>query len=136
MRGKNRKPIASCLKLPQFTTMNVIDGQAGLILYASLIFYSLTIDNILNIIVLLILAGISIATLSRTKWVANSSRWCKDKNRKSRSSRKSKNRYLRISSRKSKWRNYNKAIKRCIEPIFWKCTGRSWIREQIKRRRF
>ncbi len=64
MRGKNRKPIASCLKLPQFTTMNVIDGQAGPIVYASLIFYSLTIDNILNIIVLLILAAVSIATLT------------------------------------------------------------------------
>ena len=64
MRGKNRKPIASCLKLPQFTTMNVIDGQAGLILYTSLIFYSLTINNILNIIVLLILAGVSIAMLT------------------------------------------------------------------------
>ena len=51
MREKNRKPIASYIKLPQFTTMNVIDGQAGLIIYASLIFYSLTIDNILNIIV-------------------------------------------------------------------------------------
>ena len=50
--------------LPQFTTMNVIDGQAGLISYFSLIFYSLTIDNILNIIVLLILAGVSIATLT------------------------------------------------------------------------
>ena len=44
--------------------MNVIDGQAGLIICASLIFYSLTIDNILNIIVLLILAGISISMLS------------------------------------------------------------------------
>ena len=32
--------------------------------YSSLIFYSLTIDNILNIIVLLILAGVSIATLT------------------------------------------------------------------------
>ena len=61
MREKNKNPIASYLKLPQFTTMNVIDGQAGLILYASLIFYSLTIDNILNIIVLLILAGVTIA---------------------------------------------------------------------------
>ena len=60
MRGKNRKPIASCLKLPQFTTMNVIDGQAGIIIYSSLILYSLTINNILNIIVLLILAGISL----------------------------------------------------------------------------
>src|SRR5699024_8164170 len=44
--------------------MNVIDGQAGLVIYSSLIFYSLTIDNILNIIVLLILAGVSIATLT------------------------------------------------------------------------
>lgn len=51
MREKNRKPIASYIKLPQFTTMNVIDGQAGLIIYASLIFYSLTIDNILNTII-------------------------------------------------------------------------------------
>ena len=64
MREKNRKPIASIKKLPQFTTMNVIDGQAGLISYFSLIFYSLTIDNILNIIVLLILAGVTIATLT------------------------------------------------------------------------
>ena len=44
--------------------MNVIDGQASLVIYASLIFYSLTIDNILNIIVLLILAGVSIAMLT------------------------------------------------------------------------
>ena len=43
--------------------MNVIDGQAGLMSYSSLVFYSLTIDNILNIIVLLILAGVTIATL-------------------------------------------------------------------------
>ena len=35
--------------------MNVIDGQAGLESYSSLIFYSLTINNILNIIILLIL---------------------------------------------------------------------------------
>ena len=64
MREKNRKPIASLKKLPQFTTMNVIDGQAGLVNYSSLIFYSLTIDNILNIIVLLILAGVTISALS------------------------------------------------------------------------
>ena len=64
MRRKNRKPIASIKKLPQFTTMNVIDGQAGLENYSRLIFYSLTIDNILNIIVLLILAGVTIATLT------------------------------------------------------------------------
>ena len=65
MRENNRKPIEKCRrKLPQFTTMNVIDGQAGLMSYSSLIFYSLTIDNILNIIVLLILAAVSIATLT------------------------------------------------------------------------
>ena len=65
MRENNRKPIEKCRKkLPQFTTMNVIDGQAGLMIYFSLIFYSLTIDNILNIIVLLILAGVTIATLT------------------------------------------------------------------------
>lgn len=77
MREKNRKPIASYIKLPQFTTMNVIDGQAGLIIYASLIFYSLTIDNILNIIVLLILAGVAIATLTGDNRTAYKSRGCK-----------------------------------------------------------
>ena len=65
MRENNRNSIEKCRKkLPQFTTMNVIDGQAGLIIYTSLIFYSLTIDNILNIIVLLILAGVSITMIS------------------------------------------------------------------------
>ena len=65
MRENNRKPIEKCRKkLPQFTTMNVIDGQAGLVIYSSLIFYSLTIDNILNIIVLLILAGVTISALT------------------------------------------------------------------------
>ena len=64
MRENYRNSIASIKKFPQFTTMHVIDGQAGLIICASLIFYSLTIDNILNIIVLLILAGISISMLS------------------------------------------------------------------------
>ena len=64
MRENYRNSIASIKKFPQFTTMHVIDGQAGLIICASLIFYSLTIDNILNIIVLLILAGISINMLS------------------------------------------------------------------------
>ena len=51
MRGNNRNPIERCRKrLPQFTTMNVIEGQAGLVNYSSLIFYSLTLNNILNII--------------------------------------------------------------------------------------
>ncbi len=79
MRGKNRKPIASCLKLPQFTTMNVIDGQAGLVLYSSLIFYSLTINNILNIIVLLIFAGISIQMLVGEGGILQNAREAKDK---------------------------------------------------------
>ena len=79
MRGKNRKPIASCLKLPQFTTMNVIDGQAGLIFYASLIFYSLTINNILNIIVLLILAGVSISMLTGENGILNKAKEAKEK---------------------------------------------------------
>ena len=64
MRENNRNSIASINKFPQFTIMNVIDGQAGLIISASLIFYSLTIDNILNIIVLLILATVSIQMLT------------------------------------------------------------------------
>ena len=64
MRERNRKPIASCCKFPQFTTMNVIDGQAVIERDFSLIFYSLTVDNILTIIVLLILAGVTIAMLS------------------------------------------------------------------------
>ena len=46
--------------------MNVIDGQAGLVRYSNLICYSPTINNILNIIILLILAGISISTLTNT----------------------------------------------------------------------
>ena len=66
MNRKNRNSIASCLKLPQFITMNVIDGQAGLVRYYSLIFYSLTINNILNIIILLILAGVSIQAITNT----------------------------------------------------------------------
>ena len=65
MSENNRNPIEKCRKkLSQFTTMNVIDGQASLVIHASLIFYSLTIDNILNIIVLLILAGVSISMLT------------------------------------------------------------------------
>ena len=64
MREKNRNSIEKCRKkLPQFTTMNVIDGQAGIIICSSLIFYSLTIDNILNIIVLLILSSVTITSL-------------------------------------------------------------------------
>ena len=71
MRENNRKTIASIRKLSQFTIMNVIDGQAGLESYSSLIFYSLTIDNILNIIVLLILAGVSIAMLTGQNGILN-----------------------------------------------------------------
>ena len=71
MNRKNRNSIASCLKLPQFITMNVIDGQAGLVRYYSLIFYSLTINNILNIIILLILAGVSITALTKSDLLEN-----------------------------------------------------------------
>ena len=80
MRENNRKPIEKCIKkLPQFTTMNVIDGQAGLVIYSSLIFYSLTIDNILNIIVLLILAAVSIATLTGENGILTRAQDAKEK---------------------------------------------------------
>ena len=80
MRENNRKPIEKCRrKLPQFTTMNVIDGQAGLVCYSSLIFYSLTIDNILNIIVLLILAGVTIAALSGNNGILTNATEARDK---------------------------------------------------------
>ena len=79
MSENYRKPIASLNKLPQFTTMNVIDGQAGLVSYSSLIFYSLTIDNILNIIVLLILAGVSIATLTGDNGILTQATRAKEK---------------------------------------------------------
>ena len=79
MRGNNRKSIEKCRKrLPQFTTMNVIDGQAGLVIYSSLIFYSLTIDNILNIIVLLILAGVSIAMLTGNNGILTQAKLAKE----------------------------------------------------------
>ena len=79
MRGNNRKSIEKCRKrLPQFTTMNVIDGQAGLVIYSSLIFYSLTIDNILNLIVLLILAGVSIAMLTGNNGILTQAKLAKE----------------------------------------------------------
>ena len=84
MRENYRKSIASIEKLPQFTTMNVIDGQAGIIICSRLIFYSLTIDNILNIIVLLILAGVSIATLTGENGILTQANNAKTRNRNSR----------------------------------------------------
>mgnify|MGYP005802983623 CR=1 FL=1 len=83
MRRKNRKPIASIENLPQFTTMNVIEGQAGLVKYSSLIFYSLTLDNILNIIVLLILAGVTIATLTGENGILTQTERAKEETRAS-----------------------------------------------------
>ena len=81
MRGNNRNTIEKCRKkLSQFTTMNVIDGQASLVIYASLIFYSLTIDNILNIIVLLILAGVSIAMLTGDNGILTQAKEAKEAN--------------------------------------------------------
>ena len=50
MRKNNRNSIEIEKMLPQFTTMNVIDGQAGLMSYPSLIFYSLNKKNILGVI--------------------------------------------------------------------------------------
>ena len=83
MRGNNRKSIEKCRKkLPQFTTMNVIDGQAGLVIYSSLIFYRLSIDNILNIIVLLILAGVSIAMLTGDNGIITQAKLAKEKTEK------------------------------------------------------
>ena len=80
MRENNRNSIEKCRKkISQFTTMNVIDGQAGLINYSSLIFYSLTIDNILNIIVLLILAGVTIATLTGENGILTRAQQAKEK---------------------------------------------------------
>ena len=67
--------------LPQFTTMNVIDGQASLMSYSSLIFYSLTIDNILNIIVLLILTGVTISALSGDNGILTQAKNAKEETR-------------------------------------------------------
>ena len=83
MRENNRKTIASIRKLSQFTIMNVIDGQAGLESYSSLIFYSLTINNILNIIVLLILAGVSISMLTGQNGILTQARAAKEAKGKS-----------------------------------------------------
>ena len=71
MRERDRKSIEIDKMLPQFTTMNVIEGQAGLVNYSSLILYSLTLNNILNIIVLLILAGVTIAMLTGENGILN-----------------------------------------------------------------
>ena len=90
MRENNRKTIASIRKLSQFTIMNVIDGQAGLESYSSLIFYSLTINNILNIIVLLILAGVSIMMLTGQNRNTKSSRGGERKNRNIANGRRAK----------------------------------------------
>lgn len=61
MRENYRNSIVSVKKFPQFTTTNVIEGhvsainieigQAGIVAIFSLIFYYITLDNILNIIV-------------------------------------------------------------------------------------
>ena len=79
MRENYRNSIASVNKFPQFTIMNVIEGQAGLVIYSSLIFYSLTIDNILNIIVLLILAAVSIAMLTGKNGILSKASNAKEK---------------------------------------------------------
>ena len=91
MRENNRNPIERCRKrLPQFTTMNVIDGQAGLVIYSSLIFYSLTIDNILNIIVLLILVGVTITALSGDNGILKNAAKAKEETEKAEEEESSK----------------------------------------------
>ena len=90
MRENNRKSIASKRKLPQFITMNVIDGQASLVFYSSLIFYSLTIDNILNIIILLILAR-NINIKFNRKWTISKSTKVNNNIRNKRDRRSCKN---------------------------------------------
>ena len=72
MRGKNKNSIEERGKLPQLTTMNVIDGQAGLERDFSLIFYSLTINNILNIIVMLILVGTTVSVVINSNLLGTS----------------------------------------------------------------
>ena len=102
MRGNNRKSIEKCRKkLPQFTTMNVIDGQAGLVIYSSLIFYSLTIDNILNIIILIILAGISISMLTGQNGILNRAAEAKEKTEKAQAEEQSA-----LSELESQMNNY------------------------------
>ena len=63
--------------------MNVIDGQAGQIICASLIFYSLTVDNILNIIVLLILAGVTLTMVLGENGLINKAQSSVDKYKES-----------------------------------------------------
>ena len=79
MKEKNRNSIEDRRKVTAFTTMNVIEGQADLGRDFSLIFYSLTLNNILNIIVLLILAGVTIATLIGDNGILTKATEAKDK---------------------------------------------------------
>ena len=79
MKEKNRNSIEDRRKVTAFTTMNVIEGQADLGRDFSLIFYSLTLNNILNIIVLLILAGVTIATLTGDNGILTKATEAKDK---------------------------------------------------------
>ena len=58
--------------------MNVIDGQAGLVFYSSLIFYSLTINNILNIVVLIILATVAINIAMGDNGIFNKAKTAKE----------------------------------------------------------
>ena len=84
----------------KYHLMNVIDGQAGLESYTSLIFYSLTINNILNIIVLLILAGVSVAMLTGTNGILTQAQLAKSETEKSCSKRELGNKNARSKNRK------------------------------------
>ena len=78
MKEKNRNSIEDRRNVTAFTTMNVIEGKADLGRDFSLIFYSLTLNNILNIIVLLILAGVTIATLTGNNGILTKANQAKD----------------------------------------------------------
>lgn len=100
MKEKNRNSIEDRRKVTAFTTMNVIEGQADLGRDFSLIFYSLTLNNILNIIVLLILAGVTIATLTGNNRSFNKNNRSKRRNNTSNSRRNGKRSNRRITNRK------------------------------------
>ena len=130
MREKNRNSIESNSKLPQFTTMNVIDGQAGLVIYSSLIFYSLTIDNILNIIVLLILAGVTIVTLTGDNGLLEKATSAKEKNEESEICEQIKLAYGEYQV--AKYDNTNKTPEKIIEDSLKKIYGENITKVKVK----
>ena len=125
MRENNRNSIEkSRKKLPQFTTMNVIDGQASLVIYASLIFYSLTIDNILNIIVLLILSSVSIAMLTGNNGILTQAKNAKEATEKA--AKKENNDLLEIEMKVNNSIANIPNLKEGMIPVKWNETNKTW----------